>query len=166
MHLWQAMRLSTAGWQVTINANPIGRSVEEALRLVQSLKYHRESGNVCQAGWQPGSEGFKPDPNDRSFFEGRYGGGTEKGQQTEQQEWGKGVALRSEAEVRHFIDSSPKASRCSRSHRSLGAKGRGSGDRPFVSWAREVDPPRLGGSCRRWSNSTPPGARPAASSAA
>lgn len=46
--------------QITINDLPIGRSVEESLRLVQAIKFFDEHGEVCPANWKPGKKTIKP----------------------------------------------------------------------------------------------------------
>ena len=43
-----------------INDLPLGRSVPEALRMVDALRFHEEKGDVCPANWQRGAEGMKP----------------------------------------------------------------------------------------------------------
>merc|ERR1712142_1462209 len=48
--------------QITINDLPVGRSVDETLRLVQAFQYTDQHGEVCPAGWKPGSSTMKPDP--------------------------------------------------------------------------------------------------------
>src|SRR5436190_13018386 len=40
----------------TINNLSIGRSVDEALRVLQACQFARSSGDVCPANWQPGEE--------------------------------------------------------------------------------------------------------------
>ncbi|KAE8609903.1 hypothetical protein XENTR_v10011945 [Xenopus tropicalis] len=47
--------------QITINDLPVGRSVDETLRLVQAFQFTDKYGEVCPAGWQPGSDTIKPD---------------------------------------------------------------------------------------------------------
>ncbi|XP_022829699.1 peroxiredoxin 1 isoform X3 [Spodoptera litura] len=47
--------------QITVNDLPVGRSVEETLRLVQAFQYTDKHGEVCPANWQPGSKTIKPD---------------------------------------------------------------------------------------------------------
>ncbi|XP_011694281.1 PREDICTED: peroxiredoxin 1 [Wasmannia auropunctata] len=47
--------------QVTINDLPVGRSVDETLRLVQALQYTDKHGEVCPAGWKPGKKAMKAD---------------------------------------------------------------------------------------------------------
>ena len=40
-----------------INNLPIGRSVDEALRILKAIQYHNENPDeVCPANWQPGDE--------------------------------------------------------------------------------------------------------------
>lgn len=46
--------------QITINDLPVGRSVEESLRLVEAFQFTEKYGEVCPANWQPGSETIKP----------------------------------------------------------------------------------------------------------
>ncbi|XP_055885821.1 peroxiredoxin 1-like isoform X1 [Biomphalaria glabrata] len=48
--------------QITINDLPVGRSVEETLRLVQAFQFTDKHGEVCPAGWRPGKDTIKPDP--------------------------------------------------------------------------------------------------------
>ena len=42
--------------QITMNDLPVGRSVDETLRLVQAFKYTDSHGEVCPAGWKPGAD--------------------------------------------------------------------------------------------------------------
>merc|ERR1719315_545883 len=46
--------------QVTINDLPVGRDVDEVLRLVQAFQYTDVHGEVCPAGWKPGKKTMKP----------------------------------------------------------------------------------------------------------
>lgn len=43
-----------------INDLPLGRNVEEALRMVDALQFHETHGDVCPANWKPGEEAMKP----------------------------------------------------------------------------------------------------------
>ena len=43
-----------------VNDLPLGRSVDEALRLVDALQFHEEHGEVCPANWKQGEKGMKP----------------------------------------------------------------------------------------------------------
>lgn len=47
--------------QITINDFPVGRSVEETIRLVQAFQFVEKHGEVCPANWKPGSLTIKPD---------------------------------------------------------------------------------------------------------
>merc|ERR1719261_181209 len=48
--------------QITINDLPVGRNVDEVLRLVQAFQFHEEHGDVCPANWTPGAVTMKADP--------------------------------------------------------------------------------------------------------
>lgn len=50
--------------QITINDQPVGRSVDEVLRIVQAFQYSAKFGEVCPAGWIPGKPTIKPDPKE------------------------------------------------------------------------------------------------------
>ncbi len=43
-----------------VNNLPLGRNVDEMLRLVDALQFSEEHGEVCPAGWQKGDAGMKP----------------------------------------------------------------------------------------------------------
>lgn len=43
-----------------VNDLPLGRSVDEALRIVDALQFTEEHGEVCPANWSKGKEGMKP----------------------------------------------------------------------------------------------------------
>jgi len=43
-----------------INDFPIGRNIDEYIRLFDAISFYDEYGNVCQAGWVSGSSGIKP----------------------------------------------------------------------------------------------------------
>ncbi|CAH1228902.1 PRDX4 [Branchiostoma lanceolatum] len=56
--------------QITMNDLPVGRSVDETLRLVQAFQYTDQHGEVCPAGWTPGADTIIPNPNDKlKYFE-------------------------------------------------------------------------------------------------
>ena len=56
-----------------INDLPLGRSVDEALRMVKALQFFEQNGEVCPANWQDGSRTIKPTPSDsKSYFEQEY----------------------------------------------------------------------------------------------
>lgn len=45
-----------------VNDLPLGRNVDEMLRMVDALQFHEEHGEVCPAGWQDGDTGMNADP--------------------------------------------------------------------------------------------------------
>ena len=42
------------------NDLPLGRNIDEMLRLIDALDYHNKHGEVCPAGWTEGKSGMKP----------------------------------------------------------------------------------------------------------
>jgi peroxiredoxin (alkyl hydroperoxide reductase subunit C) len=43
-----------------VNNLPLGREVDEMLRLAEALQFTEEHGEVCPAGWRKGKPGMKP----------------------------------------------------------------------------------------------------------
>lgn len=43
-----------------VNDLPLGRNVDEMLRMVDALDFHEKHGEVCPAGWQEGQAGMTP----------------------------------------------------------------------------------------------------------
>lgn len=43
-----------------VNDLPLGRSVDEVIRLLDALIFHEQHGEVCPANWQPGSKAMVP----------------------------------------------------------------------------------------------------------
>ncbi len=44
-----------------VNDLPLGRSVDEALRILDALQFFEKNGEVCPANWSAGKEGMKAD---------------------------------------------------------------------------------------------------------
>ena len=44
----------------TVNDLPLGRNVEEVLRVLKALQFTEKYGEVCPANWHDGAEGLKP----------------------------------------------------------------------------------------------------------
>ena len=44
-----------------VNDLPLGRNIDELLRLVDALQFHEEHGEVCPAGWSKGDSGMRAD---------------------------------------------------------------------------------------------------------
>jgi len=57
--------------QITMNDPPVGRSVDETLRLVQAFQFSDKHGEVCPIGWVPGAATIKPDPKGALEFFGK-----------------------------------------------------------------------------------------------
>jgi len=45
-----------------VNDLPLGRNIDEAIRMVDALKFFQEHGEVCPAGWNKGDEGMNASP--------------------------------------------------------------------------------------------------------
>lgn len=45
-----------------INDLPLGRNVDEAIRMVDALQFTEQHGEVCPANWHPGEEGMDASP--------------------------------------------------------------------------------------------------------
>lgn len=57
-----------------VNDLPLGRSVDEALRMVKALQFFETNGEVCPANWQEGARTIKANPADsQEFFSAEYG---------------------------------------------------------------------------------------------
>ena len=44
-----------------VNNLPLGREVDEMIRLIEALQFTEEHGEVCPAGWRKGAKGMKAD---------------------------------------------------------------------------------------------------------
>jgi peroxiredoxin (alkyl hydroperoxide reductase subunit C) len=56
-----------------VNDLPLGRSVEEALRMVKALQFHEQHGEVCPADWKEGARTIKPTVDaSKTFFSAEY----------------------------------------------------------------------------------------------
>jgi alkyl hydroperoxide reductase subunit AhpC len=53
---------------VGINDAPVGRSVDEYIRLVEAFRYVDKHGEVCPAGWKPGSKTMKANPSESKAY--------------------------------------------------------------------------------------------------
>jgi len=43
-----------------VNDLPLGRNIDELLRLIDALQFHEQHGEVCPAGWNKGNAAIKP----------------------------------------------------------------------------------------------------------
>ena len=46
-----------------VNDLPLGRNIDEMLRMVDALQFHEEHGEVCPAQWEKGKEGMAASPD-------------------------------------------------------------------------------------------------------
>jgi peroxiredoxin (alkyl hydroperoxide reductase subunit C) len=46
-----------------VNDLPLGRNMDELIRLFEALQYHEEHGEVCPAGWSKGDKGMDASPD-------------------------------------------------------------------------------------------------------
>lgn len=46
----------------TVNNLPVGRNVDETLRLLEAFQFTEKHGEVCPANWSKGSDSMKADP--------------------------------------------------------------------------------------------------------
>ena len=62
---------------VSISDLPVGRNVEETLRLVKAFQYTDEHGEVCPASWTPGKATMTPGNAEKlnEFWEKEHGKG-------------------------------------------------------------------------------------------
>lgn len=57
-----------------VNDLPLGRNVDEMLRMVDALAFHQEHGEVCPAGWQQGDKGMDASPEGVAKYLGENSG--------------------------------------------------------------------------------------------
>ncbi|HNZ47541.1 MAG TPA: peroxiredoxin [Candidatus Hydrogenedentes bacterium] len=55
-----------------INDLPLGRSVDEAIRVLDALQFHEENGEVCPANWRKGEEGMKATADGVASYLGKH----------------------------------------------------------------------------------------------
>lgn len=58
---------------MVVNDLPLGRSVDEALRMVDALAHFEKHGEVCPANWKPGQKSMKPDPHGAKTYFAEWG---------------------------------------------------------------------------------------------
>ncbi|MDA7951746.1 MAG: peroxiredoxin [Pirellulaceae bacterium] len=58
-----------------VNDLPLGRSVDEALRMVSALQFFEKNGEVCPADWSEGKRTINPGVEEsKEFFNAEYSG--------------------------------------------------------------------------------------------
>jgi len=54
----------------TINDLPVGRNVDETIRIIEAFQFVEKNGEVCPANWNPGDKTMVPDPvKSQEYFE-------------------------------------------------------------------------------------------------
>lgn len=53
---------------MVINDLPLGRNVDEAIRMVDALSFFQKHGEVCPAEWKPGEDTIKPNVKDSKEY--------------------------------------------------------------------------------------------------
>jgi peroxiredoxin (alkyl hydroperoxide reductase subunit C) len=56
-----------------VNDLPLGRSIDEALRMVDALQYFEKNGEVCPANWKEGEEAMKADAKGVADYLAKHG---------------------------------------------------------------------------------------------
>jgi peroxiredoxin (alkyl hydroperoxide reductase subunit C) len=56
-----------------VNNLPLGRSVDEALRMVKALQHHERHGEVCPANWTEGEDAMTPSPEGVAKYLSKHG---------------------------------------------------------------------------------------------
>lgn len=46
---------------ITVNDLPLGRNVDEILRVIDAVQFNEKYGEVCPVNWKKGEDGMKPD---------------------------------------------------------------------------------------------------------
>lgn len=57
-----------------VNDLPLGRNVDEALRMVDALQFFEQCGDVCPANWKLGQEGMKPTNEGVAIYLAKHAG--------------------------------------------------------------------------------------------
>ena len=57
-----------------INDLPLGRNIDEAIRMVDALQFTEDHGEVCPAGWQQGKPGMKANPEGVADYLSQHSG--------------------------------------------------------------------------------------------
>jgi peroxiredoxin (alkyl hydroperoxide reductase subunit C) len=55
-----------------VNDLPLGRNVDEALRMLDALRFHEVRGDVCPANWHDGQPGMSPTPEGVADYLSKY----------------------------------------------------------------------------------------------
>lgn len=56
-----------------VNDLPLGRNIDEMLRMIDALQFTEVHGEVCPAGWKKGDEGMKASPDGVAEYLAKHG---------------------------------------------------------------------------------------------
>lgn len=56
-----------------VNDLPLGRNVDEAIRMLDALQHHEKHGEVCPANWRPGEDAMKPSAEGVAGYLAKHG---------------------------------------------------------------------------------------------
>ena len=45
---------------MVVNDEPLGRNIDEVIRIIEGLQFFEENGQVCPAGWEKDKQAFTP----------------------------------------------------------------------------------------------------------
>lgn len=57
----------------SINDLPLGRSIDEFIRIIEAIQHHEEHGEVCPAGWKKGKQALQASEEGIADFLNSYG---------------------------------------------------------------------------------------------
>ncbi|MGD9788757.1 MAG: peroxiredoxin, partial [Sulfuricellaceae bacterium] len=57
-----------------VNDLPLGRNIDEAIRMVDALQFFEQHGEVCPAGWNKGKAGMKASPEGVAEYLSQHAG--------------------------------------------------------------------------------------------
>ncbi|MDH3199144.1 MAG: peroxiredoxin, partial [Candidatus Krumholzibacteria bacterium] len=57
-----------------VNNLPLGRNVDEMLRMIDAMLFHEKHGEVCPAGWKNGQEAMKETPDSVASYLSKHAG--------------------------------------------------------------------------------------------
>src|SRR5574340_552922 len=57
---------------ITINDLPLGRNVDEVLRVIDAIQFNEKYGEVCPVNWKKGEAGVKPDQAGLEEYAGEH----------------------------------------------------------------------------------------------
>lgn len=56
-----------------VNDLPLGRNIDEMVRMVDALAFHQQHGEVCPAGWKEGDQGMNASPQGVAEYLSKHG---------------------------------------------------------------------------------------------